>query len=488
MVLRKVLIVNTGGTLCMVHAERGNPLSPLVPAASWEEIVAGHPILASEILGIEVGYRAVSQLIDSSQMQQEHWQEIARIIAANYEDYSGFVVVHGTDTMCYTASALSFMLENLGKPVILTGSQRPLVEPRSDAAQNLVTSLQLAGGDTFGYPVIPEVCIFFRDHLLRGNRARKMSASGYSGFESPNFPALATAGEHVVVDKKLIRAVPEGRFAANTSLDSRVMVLEIFPGFKPGVLRRLVEEGGAEEDAVKGLILKTYGTGNAPSNRAFLEAVGGVCEQGVVVVNVTQCPQGMVELGLYEASVGLLQRGVVSGVDMTPEAAVCKMMYLLGQGLPTEEVKRMMQMALVGEQNMDVYSVALGGLDDPLPLAGPGAVLPSEIRMDALRSAILQLRGVQSRGPAMAESEVELRLFLNSTEVSESPDVEETHCAAVVRRPTKGGEEFDVVCDVSAASRRLLRPGQTVSVAVVPAGGGTVRWRSMHLTLYSDVA
>ena len=487
MKLAEVLIINTGGTVCMVHAERGNPLSPLVPAASWAEIVANHPILESEVLGIGVGYEAVSKLIDSSEMQKENWQEIASLISAAYERYCGFVVVHGTDTMCYSASALSFMLENLGKPVILTGSQRPLAEPRSDAAQNLVTSLQLAAGEALGYPVIPEVCIFFRDHLLRGNRTRKMSASGYSGFESPNFPPLATVGEHVVVDRRLVRELPEGGFFADTSLDSRVMVLEIFPGLKPAVLERLVGEEALGKDTVRGLVLKTYGTGNASTEQAFLDAVGRICERGVVVVNVTQCPQGRVEMGLYEASAGLLKRGVVSGVDMTPEAAVCKLMYLLGKGWPVEEVRRVMGIALAGEQSMNIYSVPLEPAGEGGARASASARLPGEIRWEGLKRVILRVSNVSSCGGERGAEELELRFMLNYAEVSGSPDARESHCAAEVRRSVAVGEEFDVVCDVSAASRRLLRPGRIVSVSVIAAGGEVIDWKTMGLTVHCDI-
>lgn len=240
-------------------------------------------------------------------------------------------------------------------------------------------------------------------------------------------------------------------------------------------------------EEVRGLVLKTYGTGNAPTSRPFLDAVAAICQSGVVVVNVTQCPQGMVELGLYEASAGLLERGVVSGLDMTPEAAVCKLMYLLGKGWPTEEVKRMMEVDLVGEQSMNIYTVPLEGLGGEWPVASAGGVLPGEIRLDRVKSVILRATGVRGDAGRAGDAEVELRFFLNHPEVEEHSSPEEAHCAGVVRRFV-GEEEVDVVCDVSEASQRLLRPGQMVSVSVVAGGGGGVEWRKMCLTVQSEAA
>ncbi len=484
----KVLIVNTGGTICMVHSEPGNPLSPLVPAGSWSDLVKNHPILGPGVIGVEVDYRQLSELIDSSDIEEKHWREIASIIGTSYHAYSGFVVIHGTDTMCYTASALSFMLENLAKPVILTGSQRPLVEPRSDAVQNLVTSLQLAAPTAFDYPVIPEVCIFFHDQLLRGNRSRKLSTSGYAGFESPNYPPLAVAGEHVVVNKKAIRGASSSDFFVNTSMDSRVMVLEIFPGFKPTVLESMIDDHGIGRHQISGLILKTYGTGNAPGSEAFLSAVEKVCRSGVVVVDITQCPQGMVELGLYEASCGLMNSGVVSGVDMTPEAAVCKLMYLLGKGWTIDEVKRVMQIDLNGEQSMNIHTMDFGGPGKADPVYCGTALVPGDADLgESFRNATIRLEGVEGIGWSLSETGVELELFVNDPGADGGTAKDDPRRAGMVRVGPKPGGMVEVFCDVTAASKRLLRPGRMASVSVVSPAGDEVQWTGMKLALHTEV-
>jgi len=326
----------------MINSEEGNPLSPLKPAENWKEIEANFRTLKPDYLNVETDYCQFKPLVDSSDVELKHWQEMARVIEKYYDNYKGFVILHGTDTMCYTAAALSFMLENLDKPVIITGSQIPLIKPRSDALQNFITAIQIAASNS---PHIPEVCIFFRDRLIRGNRARKLSSSGYSGFVSPNYPELAFAGEYITYQNNAIRKTPRNpqNFYVSSDFDSHVMVLEIFPGFNPQFLKRVLQSHTQDKDRIKGLILKTFGAGNAPGSAEFLKAIGEATASAVIV-DVTQCPEGTVELGLYESSSGLLDRGVISGLDMTPEAAICKLMYLLGKGWPAEEVKRQMQL------------------------------------------------------------------------------------------------------------------------------------------------
>ena len=483
-----VLIINTGGTIGMVHSD-SNPLSPLIPVKNWRQIAKNHPVLDPPQLGVTTDMHAFDPLVDSSNIQADNWKAMADVISEKYDDYTGFVILHGTDTMCYTAAALSFMLKHLGKPVIITGSQVPLVEARSDAVQNLVTAIQLAAPAKFDVPVIPEVCIFFRDELLRGNRARKISSSGYSGFESPNYSPLAAAGEHIEIKKEFVRALPNASesFVANAFLDTAVMVLEIFPGFDPNVLRHIFPKTLPEDKKIKGLILKTFGAGNAPDNPEFLSAIEYVATQGTIIVDVTQCPQGMVELGLYEASSALLNRGVITGVDLTPEAAVCKLMHLLGLRLPTEEVRRQMQLDRCGEQSLNVYNIEFSRTDEANPLFRSSQMIPGEIDFLKLKTAALRFRGAEFLSVSNGVKQSETRIFFNHPGADHTTPASDPRCTSPVQ--TKVGSEKkrqDLFADVTPACRRLLERGQMAAVTVANSDCG-LRWEEMTLSLYCSV-
>jgi L-asparaginase len=337
----KVLLIYTGGTIGMVQDPQTGVWSPF----DFSSLIETIPSLRK--LNVDVGTHSFSKIIDSSDMNPEYWIEIAKVIEKNYNDYDGFVVLHGTDTMSYTASALSFMLEGLEKPVILTGSQLPIGVLRSDGKDNLFNSIEIAGYKENGKALIPEVCICFENNLYRGNRTTKINAENFNAFYSGNYPPLAEVGIHVKYNNHAILRQNESRgFRVHKKLDDRVAILKIYPGISQKTVESILNI-----DGLQGLILETYGSGNAPSAPWLKNALKSAIDKGLIVVNVTQCKAGKVEMGKYEASVELLKAGVISGEDMTTESAVTKMMILLGSITPKLKVTELLQTSLCGEMS-----------------------------------------------------------------------------------------------------------------------------------------
>ena len=288
--------------------------------------------------------------IDSSDMEPAYWVKMARIVADNYDSYDGFVILHGTDTMSYTASALSFMLENLGKPVIITGSQLPIGQLRTDGKENLLTSIEIAAArDDEGRPMVPEVCIFFENQLLRGNRTTKINAEGFNAFRSHNHPALAQAGIHIKYASHLIRRPdPTRPFKPHFLMDTHVMILTLFPGIREEIVDTLLSIRN-----LKAIILKTFGSGNAPQKPWLIDKLRQLGQRGVVLVNNTQCSKGTVEMQRYKTGLLLLQAGVLNGYDSTLESMVTKLMFLLGHGYDNDTIRRLMNTSIAGEVTVD---------------------------------------------------------------------------------------------------------------------------------------
>ena len=301
------------------------------------------------MLDYEISNFQFAKPIDSSAMNPSHWAEIAEVIEQKYDEVDGFVVLHGTDTMAYTASALSFMLENLNKPVIVTGSQLPIGEVRTDGEENLITALQIAAAeDENGEPMVREVAILFENYLWRGNRSTKSSADNFNAFKSNNYPELARIGLDINFKREYLwRGKVEGKLKVKYPMDTNVMFLTLFPGISELVVRHVLSTPG-----IKGVVLKSFGAGNAPNEAWFLDVVRHAIERGVVVVNITQCTNGCVMPMRYVTGKELSDAGCVSGYDLTSEAAITKLMYLLGQGLSAEEVKRQMATSLCGEMTI----------------------------------------------------------------------------------------------------------------------------------------
>ncbi len=336
----KIMIIYTGGTIGMIE----NPVTHSLHPFDFTHLIDNVPKIKK--LDYEINNIQFHPPIDSANMDPERWVEIARSIADNYADYDGFVVLHGTDTMAYTASALSFMLENLHKPVIITGSQLPIGEVRTDGEENLITALQIAAAtDIDGEPMVQEVAILFEDYLWRGNRSTKISADYFNAFKSNNYPYLAKIGLDIQFHKeRLLRNHAHRPLKVQYNLDRNVMFLTLFPGITETTLRHLLATPG-----IKGIVMKSFGAGNAPTDRWFVDAIHDAVKRGIVIVNVTQCVNGGVNSERYMTGNAMSAAGVISGNDVTSEAALTKLMYLFGMGLTADEVKKYLNFSLCGE-------------------------------------------------------------------------------------------------------------------------------------------
>lgn len=333
-----VLLIYTGGTIGMMQDLQSGELRPF----DFNSLTSQVPELSK--LDIELSAIAFEKPIDSSNMQPSVWVELAKIIQEHYRKFDGFVILHGSDTMSFTASALSFMLENLAKPVILTGSQLPIGIIRTDGKENLITAIEIAGAKENGKPVVTEVCIYFEYKLYRGNRTVKYNSRHFDAFRSPNYPELAEAGVSISYNYNALRKPSAKKLKVHTSLVNDIVVLKLFPGISKKVTSAVINTPG-----IKAIVLETFGAGNASTEEWFINALQKAIKKGIIVLNITQCLEGKVIQGMYETSARLKKIGVVGGQDMSFESAVTKLMYLLGKKQSRAKTVNMLSTDLRGE-------------------------------------------------------------------------------------------------------------------------------------------
>lgn len=478
-----VLVIYTGGTIGSKPRDP-DPDSPQV-VVPWEVLKEGHSEI--EHLPYVVDCHAMEPK-DSCNIDPDYWQEMAQAIADNYDKYSGFVILHGTDTMVYTACALSFMLRNLGKPVVLTGAQRSaLVSIRNDATQNFLTALEIANPGHSNLPVVPEVCILFGGKLWRGNRAIKRDASGYEAYETPNLEPLGEVGDKVVINERVIRPLP-GRGRSLTLRKS--LERNVFPIFiSPGIQETNIVESVLATEGLRAAVVMSFGAGNIPTKPEFINIFRRARENGIIVANVTQCARGPVEQGLYETSAELLEAGFVAADDITVEAAVAKLMTLLGdEDARIEEVERAFEQSQAGEQSLSTFVTAFpnssGRLGDDVPQHRiRGALTEGRFEADHIVRVILRLWDAEvTLASGDATSPALFRAFINLDKGTKVEDTAPNFGGHYKRWafPRAGITMFDV----TGAFRATVTPGERVSLTLmVDTPGATLTWKKAELAV-----
>lgn len=341
---RKILVIYTGGTIGMMVDPESKALMPF----EFKNIHQQLPMLS--LIEADITFKDMLPLIDSSDTNPDFWIRLAKMIGEEYDHYDGFVILHGTDTMAYTASALSFLLENLSKPVILTGSQLPLGVIRTDGRRNILNAIAVAAESVNDKPIIQEVGIYFQNNLYRGNRTYKDNAARFNAFSSPNYPKLAQVNTNIEYNRNAIHTETEDRpLIVHDKMNDEIAIIKLYPGIKRSFLESVFNAPG-----IRAIVMETFGVGNAPTSPEFISLLKDAVDRGILIVNVTQCKGGGgVEMGKYLTGKHLADLGIASGHDMTTEAAVTKLMFLLGQHQDNKAVKQLMESPLRGELTQD---------------------------------------------------------------------------------------------------------------------------------------
>ncbi len=486
----RVCLIYTGGTMGSVPTDSSSPTSPNLRPASLVELLSSVPQLGQSE-GIELGLVSFEQPVDSSAIGKSHWLAMACAIEEHYEDFDGFVILHGTDTMAYSAAALSFILNNLAKPVVLTGSQLPIQDRRGDAVMNLLAAVHIAGYKSTGLPLVPEVTLCFMDRLLRGNRATKVSASSWQGFDSPNYPWLGTIGESIHIRKKRIRQAPDNRqrpFYIERDLADDVRVILVHPGLSPAQLEQDLMSAG-----IGGAVLMTYGAGSCPSSPDFLGPIRAAIRgespftQPLPLVNITQCLEGTVEMRRYEASAGLLEAGVASGDDMTLEAALAKMYWALGR-FKGRDIRSQLQRNRCGEKSQSLLDLsfspgrAMEEENASPAIEPPAEAVPGRYSPERLKSASLRVLGL-GLVPRVGAVDCGVRIFINRPGASEKTNPKSAYFAGEFSA-NQISQDGTLLATVSRSARAVVDAGP---VAVSLVGVNADVWcRSIHLALYLE--
>lgn len=498
---RGVLVVYTGGTIGSRPSQPEDAESPQI-VVPWSDLLAATPELQEVQRFFPVDCYEGIEALDSCNVGPAHWEQMARAIADNYDKYNGFVVLHGTDTMVYSATALSFMLRNLGKPVIFTGAQRSaMVSYRNDATQNVLTALEFANPQASGLPTIAEVCIYFGGLLLRGNRSVKFDTSGYTAYQSPNVEPLAVAGDSIVVNERAIRRPdPNATFTLRHRIDTHVLPIFISPGIQQTEMaKRQLETPG-----LKAVVVQAFGSGNIPTTSNFIDLFAEARKKGIVVAAVSQCRRGAVELGIYETSAALLEAGFVAANDLTLEAAQVKLMHLLGTlDITAEDVELEYQRSVAGEQstsllltqypNSSGFARHSGTSPGRARTRGEAVTMPAQ--RDQIERALLRLRRAELIGREVNSPDdsdpVSVQIYVDLAD----DDPLDPHGPSFVgefRRWPKSdaekkisGDKGVLVFDVTSYVRTQVKAGDRISFTLaVDAPGASLQWDSVELAVY----
>ena len=470
----KVLVLYAGGTFGMAPdaATPGLPLRPM-NLAQLERLLPKPP------KGVNVVLASLQRPLDSASMTPQDWLVIARTIAAGYESHDGFVVIHGTDTLAWTASALSFIFENLAKPVVFTGSMAPLVEPGSDAGDNYRRALQVAGYRACALPLVPEVVVAFGAKLLRGCRTRKIDGEARGAFASPNCPSLGTFGAKTRIFAARLRAAPDAdqAFRVNAVLAEHVVDIALYPGLASRRLKAALA-------GVKGAVLRTYGSGNAPDDAEFLGALGDAVARGAAIVSVSQVLKGMVKMGAYAASLGLDQAGLISGFDITPEAALAKLTVTLGMH-GGAAARRELQISQRGEQSRNLFdfNFKIPGKATDKPWSD--FVVPDR-RFDptALSTAVLRMKAMKVEVAADADNPV-VDLYMNFPAAKQDATEKANHPRRLHRIQLTNSGSFDVVETLPKEKVKNVIGDSDVTLTFVPSKGVSIKFDKLSLSVFT---